>query len=343
MENKSLTIFDEKMFDFSKNLAKTPVNTQSRRSEKIRSNTCLILQYYRVALLCHDPLQLAVEPRKFEKQMEYLANDFNVISMDEMKQHLETATPFREKTVVVTFDGGYADVLYTAKEVLERCEVSATVFAASANIIKGRQFWPNELENFLIANHFQGQLEVEIDDQLYNWPLMNQHDRFRAYDDLYSILSNKTLSEQEAIVEQINRSLDLQAEELDNHRLMGAQELKMLEEGGLITIGGHTHNYVKLSLLPKWEQVEEISKNKDVLEEVLGHCIEYFSYPFGNDDSHTAETINILKDFGFSLACGNCYGTVNLAEEKNYYDLPRVKVGNWNPFTFYRFMKGFLS
>lgn len=343
MENKSLTIFGEKMFDFSKNLAKTPVNTQSRRSEKIRSNTCLILQYYRVALLCHDPLQLAVEPRKFEKQMEYLANDFNVISMDEMKQHLETATPFREKTVVVTFDGGYADVLYTAKEVLERCEVSATVFAASANIIKGRQFWPNELENFLIANHFQGQLEVEIDDQLYNWPLMNQHDRFRAYDDLYSILSNKTLSEQEAIVEQINRSLDLQAEELDNHRLMGAQELKMLEEGGLITIGGHTHNYVKLSLLPKWEQVEEISKNKDVLEEVLGHCIEYFSYPFGNDDSHTAETINILKDFGFSLACGNCYGTVNLAEEKNYYDLPRVKVGNWNPFTFYRFMKGFLS
>lgn len=341
MENRSLTILGEKMFDFSKNLAKTPVNTQSRRSEKIRSNTCLILQYYRVALLCHDPLQLAVEPRKFEKQMEYLANDFNVISMDEMKQHLETATPFREKTVVVTFDGGYADVLYTAKEVLERCEVSATVFAASANIIKGRQFWPNELENFLIANHFQGQLEVEIDDQLYNWPLMNQHDRFRAYDDLYSILSNKTLSEQEAIVEQINRSLDLQAEELDNHRLMGAQELKMLEEGGLITIGGHTHNYVKLSLLPKWEQVEEISKNKDVLEEVLGHCIEYFSYPFGNDDSHTAETINILKDFGFSLACGNCYGTVNLAEEKNYYDLPRVKVGNWNPFTFYRFMKGF--
>ncbi len=343
MENRSLTIFGEKMFDLSKNLAKTPVNTQSRRSEKIRSNTCLILQYYRVALLCHDPLQLAVEPRKFEKQMEYLANDFNVISMDEMKQHLETATPFREKTVVVTFDGGYADVLYTAKEVLERCEVSATVFAASANIIKGRQFWPNELENFLIANHFQGQLEVEIGDQLYNWPLMNQHDRFQAYDDLYSILSNKTLSEQETIVEQINRSLDLQAEELDNHRSMGAQELKKLEEGGLITIGGHTHNYVKLSSLPKWQQVEEISKNKDVLQEVLGHCIEYFSYPFGNDDSHTAETTDILKDFGFSLACGNCYGTVNLAEETNYYDLPRVKVGNWNPFTFYRFIKGFLS
>jgi len=332
------------MSDFSPNiLAKTEVNNQSKRSGKIRSNTCLVLQYCRVALLCHDPLQLAVEPCKFEKQIEYLSNNFNVISMNEMQQHLETATPFKEKTVVVTFDGGYADVLYTAREVLERFEVSATVFATSANIVNGGQFWPNELEKFLIANHFQGQLEVEIDEKLYNWPLMNQHDRFRAYDDLYSILSDKKPSEQEAIVEQINQSLDLKVEELDNHRTMSAQELKKLEESGLITVGGHTHNYVKLSSLPKWQQAEEISKNKAVLEEVLGHRIEYFSYLFGNDDSHTAETINILKDFGFSLACGNCYGTVNLAEEINYYDLPRIKVGNWNPFTFYRFLKGFSS
>ncbi len=332
------------MPDFSSNiLAKTEVNNQSKRSGKIRSNTCLVLQYGRVALLCHDPLQLAVDPCKFEKQIEYLSNNFNVISMNEMQQHLKTATPFREKTVVVTFDGGYADVLYTAKEVLERFEVSATVFATSANIVNGGQFWPNELEKFFIANNFQGQLEVEIDEKLYRWPLMNQYDRFRTYEELYSILSDKLPSEQKAIVEQINQSLDLQIEELDNNRTMSAQELQKLEEGGLITTGGHTHNYVKLSSLPKWHQAEEISKNKNVLEEVLGHRIEYFSYPFGNDGSHTADTINILKDYGFSLSCGNCYGTVNLAEEINYYDLPRIKVGNWNSFTFYRFLKGFSS
>ena len=306
-------------------------------------DTCLILQYHRVALLSHDPLQLAVEPCRFERQIEYLAQNFNVISIGEMKRHLETATPFRAKTAVITFDGGYTDVLYTAKEVLEGCEVFATVFAASANITEGGRFWPNELENFLIANHFQGQLEVEIDHQLYNWPLRTQHDRFRTYDDLYSILSNKTPSEQRAIVDQITQSLDLRAEELDNHRTMSAQELKKLEEGGLITIGGHTHNYVKLSALPKWGQAGEISKNKDVLEEVLGHSIEYFSYPFGNDNSYTAETINILGDFGFSLACSNSYGTVSVTGGTNCYELPRVKVGNWNPFTFYRFLKGFFG
>ena len=307
------------------------------------TDVCLVLQYNRVASLCFDPLQLAVEPYHFEKQIEYLAQNFNVISIDQMKHHLETSTPFRERTVVVTFDGGYTDVLYTAKEVLERYKVFATVFASSAGIIERGRFWWQELEDFLIANHFQGQLEVEIDYQLHKWPLSTQLDRFRAYDDLYSILSDKTPSEQRTIVEQITRSLDLRAEEFDNHRTMSAQELIKLAESGLITIGGHTHSYVKLSSLSKWQQIEEILKNKNILEEVLGHKIEYFSYPFGGDNGYTAETISILEDIGFSLACGNSYGTVSIIGHTSRYELPRVKVGNWNLFTFYRFLSRFFD
>lgn len=328
------------MYKFlSKDLSKSS-GTISRH---IRTDACLVLQYHRVATLCFDPLQLTVDPYRFEKQIEYLAENFNVVSIDQMKHHLETSTPFRERTVVVTFDGGYTDVLYTAKEVLERYKVFATVFTSSADIIERGRFWWEELEDFLIANQFQGELEVEIDYQLHKWSLSTQLDRFRAYDDLYSILSEKTPAEQRTIIEQITRGLDLQAEELDNHRTMSAQELIKLAESGLFTVGGHTHSYVKLSSLPKWQQVEEISRNKDILEEVLGHKIEYFSYPFGGDNGYTAETINILEDMGFSLACGNSYGTVSIAGQTSRYELPRVKVGNWNPFAFYRFLRRFFD
>lgn len=312
-------------------------------SGHVGAGACLVLQYHRVASLCIDPLQLAVEPYHFESQMEYLAQNFNVVSIDEMKHHLETSGPFGERAVAVTFDGGYTDVLYTAKEVLEKFEVSATVFSSSVNIIEGGHFWWKELEDFLIANRFEGQLELEIDCQLREWPLMTELDKFRAYDDLYSILSNKTPSEQRTIIEQITRTLDLQAEELDSHRTMSAQELRKLEEGGLVTIGGHTHSYVKLSSLPRWRQIEEILRNKDILEEVLGHNIEYFSYPFGNDDGDTAATIGILEDIGYSLACGNSYGTVGIVGETSRYELPRVKVGNWNAFAFYRFLRRFFD
>jgi peptidoglycan/xylan/chitin deacetylase (PgdA/CDA1 family) len=307
------------------------------------AGTCLILQYHRVASLCFDPLQLAVEPYHFEQQMEYLAQNFNVVSLDEIKYHLETSRPFRPGSIAVTFDGGYSDVLYIAKDVLQRYNIPATVFTSSAHIMEGGHYWWKDLEDFLVANHFKGQMELEIDNQICKWPLVTQLDRFRAYEDLYSILSDKGPSEQKTIVKQLTTSLKFEAEEFDNYGTMNAQELHKLEEGRLITIGGHTHSYVKLSALPKWRQIEEILRNKDILEEILGHNIEYFSYPFCNDNSYTIDTIGILENVGYKLACSNSYGTVGIADQSNRYELPRVKVRNWNTFTFYRFLRRFFD
>jgi len=313
-------------------------------SKQTMVNTCLILQYHRVGQLCYDPLQWAVEPYKFESQMEYLANNCNVISIDEMKQHIEATIPFPQRTVVVTFDGGYADVLYTAREILERYHIFTTMFSTSANIIKRGQFWWDTLEDYFIANRFRGQLEVETDGKILKWSLRNQLDKFRAYYDLYSVLIDRAAEEQQDILNQIILSIDLQAEEPDNHRTMDAQELKELDESDLISIGGHTHNGVKLSSLSQWQQTKEVSKNKDVLEDVLGHKISYFSYPFGGDDGcDSTEMSKTLRDNDFSVACGNAYNMVNLAEEMNFYDLPRVKVGNWNQITFHTFLERFFK
>jgi peptidoglycan/xylan/chitin deacetylase (PgdA/CDA1 family) len=326
-------------------------------STSVPDEACLILQYHRVASLCFDPFQWAVEPYNFEGQIEYLARNFNVLSMDEMKRHLETSRPFEQRSVVITFDGGYPDVLYTAKEVLDRFDVPATVFASSANIIENGPVWWKELEDYLIANCVEdvppsnrgqdardtGRLELEIDGRFCTWPLSTQLERFRAYDDLYLILSNQTAPERDAIIEQITTSLDLRGEEFDDHRTLSAGELKELAEGGRITIGGHTHSYVKLSRLPRLSQVEEIRRNKGILEEVLRRKIEYFAYPFGYDDGYTPETVQLLRDAGYSLACGGSYGTVSATRGDGFYELPRVKVGNWGTFAFYRFLRRFFQ
>lgn len=324
-------------------LSNDVLGTSSAFPRSVPGDACLILQYHRVASLCFDPLQLAVEPYNFEGQMEYLARNFNVISMNEMKQHLETSKPFEEKSVVLTFDEGYPDVLYTAKDVLDRFEIPATVFASSANVMERRQVWWKVLEDYLIASSCEGHLEMEIDGRFRRWPLSTQFDRFRVYDELYSILSNKTASEQNEIIGQIIESLDLRGEEFDDHRTMSADELIKITEGGMIEIGGHTHSFVKLSCLPRWLQAEEILRNKRILEEVLGQDIGYFAYPFGNDDGYTLETMQILQDAGFSLACGGSYGAVSATRTEDFYELPRVKVGNWSAFAFYRFLRRFFE
>jgi len=48
-------------------------------------------------------------------------------------------------------------------------------------------------------------------------------------------------------------------------------------------------------------------------------------------------------DKDFSLVCGNTYGTVNLIRKMNLYDLPRVRVGNWNQIIFHNFLESFCN
>jgi len=304
---------------------------------------CLILQYRRIALLAHDPLRLAVQPCHFEKQMEYLAASCHVVSMKDLQQHLDTATPFQDNTVAVTFDGGYADILYVAKDVLERFAIPATVFVPSAHLIEKTPFWWDALEDFLIAGDCRAELTLEVDDEPLWWPLATQHDRFRAFEGLYALLSEKPPCRQREIMAEITHSLGDAGRERDNHTTLGIQELRKLEAGGLITVGGHSHNCTKLSSLCESEQRREIGRNKRILEEILGRRIEYFAYPFGAPDSYTTATPRLLNELGFTLSCCVSSDTVSATGATSRYELPRVTIRDWNPFTFYRCLAAFFG
>jgi len=311
--------------------------------ECAKTGTCVVLQYHRVASLCHDPLQMGVAPCNFERQMEYLAEGCHVISTDDIRRHLRRGIPFAERTVAITFDIGYRDTLAAVQEVLERLALPATVFVVSTSLLGEQPFWWDLLEDLLIADELNDRLEMEIGGQPQVLPLTTQQERFRAFDRLFSLLAAQTASQRCRSMENLAHQLGLRTGDRDFHPPLRAQEVRELDARRLITIGGHTHHCVRLSALSRAQQMEEIGKNKAVLEEVLGHPIEQFSYPFGQEDSCTPQTANILRDLGFKLAFGGSYGAISTAAGAAPYDVPRVKVGNWNPYTFHKFLEQFFA
>jgi len=63
--------------------------------------------------------------------------------------------------------------------------------------------------------------------------------------------------------------------------LLSAEEIRALDASGRIEIGGHTLSHARLDELAPPQQREEIVGNKKHLEDLLGHPLLSFAYPYG--------------------------------------------------------------
>src|ERR1051326_2045987 len=113
------------------------------------THEALILLYHRVVELSSDPYLLGVRPQRFAEHLEILRKHGRPMQLHQLAQALRDGNLPR-RALVVTFDDGYADNLYTAKPLLERFEVPATIFVTTGYIGRDREFWWDELERLLL-------------------------------------------------------------------------------------------------------------------------------------------------------------------------------------------------
>lgn len=78
------------------------------------------------------------------------------------------------------------------------------------------------------------------------------------------------------------------------------EEIKEMQDSGLITFGSHTFTHPFLDNLKSTQDLKrEISGSKIALEEKLGKPVEIFSYPSGR---FNAQVIQVVKDAGYQEA-----------------------------------------
>lgn len=97
--------------------------------DKILRPGIRILMYHRVENSSNYD-QLTVSPEVFDRQMNYLSKNYNVVSLDSAIKAL-----YRDKNnlnnVVITFDDGYRDNLENALPILNKYQLSATIFVTT--------------------------------------------------------------------------------------------------------------------------------------------------------------------------------------------------------------------
>ncbi len=72
-----------------------------------------------------------VTPDEFERQLQYIKENYKVISLDEAIEYFQTDFEKISGSVVITFDDGYADNYYHAYPLLKKHDFPATIFLIS--------------------------------------------------------------------------------------------------------------------------------------------------------------------------------------------------------------------
>lgn len=95
---------------------------------------------------------------------------------------------------------------------------------------------------------------------------------------------------------------------------------KILEDGH--TIGGHTTHHADLAQLTPEKLVEEIKKDKEVIEENLNTRIVDFAYPFGTEKHFNNKVCAEVSSAGYTYV----YTAVTGFSSENNLEIPRTLV-----------------
>ena len=277
----------------------------------------LILYYHRIindndfSLQKGPNIHLCVKESEFKKQMQYIKENFKLVSLDNL---YDSNFKCDEFSVAVTFDDGYLDNFNIAYPILKELKIPATIFLISRNIIATPWAWWIELWNYVQKNNI-----INYEDKEYLIEDFTQKEKF--FFKIKNILKKLNFNEQKNFFEKLTDN-----DRRENHQsiFMQKEEIEKMYKSELITFGCHTHSHICFSNFSTSVIEEEIKKSKSILESKLNLNIFHFAYPYGSTKDINFIEHKILKKLEFKSALT----TSEIIKNDSYqFYLPRVSIG----------------
>ncbi len=255
----------------------------------------------------------------FTRQMELLAREFVPISLDDLLSALANGRPLRPRSVVVTFDDGYADNLEVATPILNRVGVPAT-FYITVNCVESDTLpWPSRLRYaFHTTNNISWNDRNEV-----IWPLSDFGERDRAFLSASDRCAQLAGEPQFAFVRQVEEDLTAGPPQPSQRLMMTWDQVRDLAKNGHI-VGSHTLTHPNMAYVDASSAKEELTDSKRQLETVLQSPVVHFSYPCPALSPHwNKSTRKMTEEVGYRTAVTTTGGPVT--QQDDLLTLHRVR------------------
>jgi len=253
----------------------------------------------------HMPLGL------FEQHIDYIARNFEVLSLDDLADRLEQGRGLDGRQVVLTFDDGYRNNLHVAAPVLRSAGLPFAVFVCTRNVDSGKRYATYLLRAGI---HLTEQDRLRVSSLGLDFDLRSAVGKRLAVMEL----SGRLKSAPQDVLESAERDLmglhsPERWAELDEQFASDAplnwDEIRSLSENGA-KIGSHGRSHCILHDQQDEQRIRlEIHASRKDLISRVGAC-DYFSYPNGRAQDISARAVAETEAAGYRLGFSSIFGEI---------------------------------
>lgn len=308
-------------------------------------NKLYIVMYHYTRELKHSryPEIKGLDISLFRGQIEFMKNNFNVVTMEQVIDAVEGKSELPPKAILLTFDDGYIDNYTYALPVLEEFGVQGSFF------IPGKTFTTHQLLDvnkihYILASADIYRLVEDVKKEM-------DYYRGREYDyapteelfQEYAVASRFDIKEtifvkrmlQTVLPEKLRNRISsnlfekymgITEEQLAYELYMTESQIKTMKRHGMF-IGVHGYDHYWLGNLSPEQMRQDIAMALDTLDAFIDRKHWVMNFPYGN---YNQDVLDYVKSQG---ACAGLTTEVRIAEigKDNALELPRLDCNDFPP------------
>ena len=267
-------------------------------------NRILVLAYHGIY---DGPKKIGSYPATFihlddlVRQLKFIKKNYRIISPAELTAALERRAALPPQSALITFDDGYESFGRLAFPALRSLDIKAIVFIATECVEQNAPFW------FDLAWHVMMHAGEKTVEQVLNTIHRTGECTERAPTAHVFLEKIKEMTKEDRnrilthMIQTASAEIKDHSQIVKSFYAMTPSDVRKLTSCG-IAFGGHTHSHTILTSMPSRDAANELTLNKQKIENMTCSSCEYFAYPNGSKADFNDHHKVLLQQIGFRCA-----------------------------------------